>query len=126
MHVYNHTNWETGEEKMDYHITLILNGSNKTNFHLTVNVHDNSYSKRNPQTNYTYTNETILTFGQSKNIFYNIKEDLYNHIDVTNDVRSKKQKVNGNFPVIILGKETYYYINNRWFQSCVEKEMAEI
>lgn len=126
MHVLKYTNWDSGDEKMDYHISLILNGSNNTNYQLTVSIHDYVYSKRNPETSYSYSDKTILSFDQSKNVFYSIKENVYNHVAVTKESKSTTVKVNGNYPVIILGKETYYYINNRWYQTVEDKEMSEI
>jgi len=126
MHVLRYTNWNSGDEKMDYRIRLSLNGSNRNNYHLTVSVDDYVYSKRNPETNYTYNNKTILSLDQRNNVFYSIKENVYNQVAVTRGGKSTKQKVSGNFPVIILGKETYYYINNRWYQAGINNEMNEI
>lgn len=126
MHVLRYTNWETGGEKKDYHIKLNLNSDKKSKYSLTVSIHDYSYSKRNPETNYTYNNKTTLSFDTKNSVFYNIKENIYNHVTTTKAAKPIKQKVNGNFPVVILGKETYYFINNRWYQAGDNNELNEI
>ena len=126
LHVLRYTNWDSGDEKMGYFIKLNLNGNTKSNYHLTVGVKDYVYSKRNPETNYTYYNNTILSFDQTNNVFYSIKKGVYNQVAAAKEAKSAKQKVNGNFPMIILGKETYYYINNRWYQAEINNEMNEI
>ena len=110
---------------MGYFIKLNLNGSTKSNYYLAVRVKDYVYSKQNPETNYIYKNNSILNFDQTNNVFYSIKEGVYNQVAATKEPKSVKRKVNGNFPVIILGKETYYYINNRWYQQGTN-ELKEI
>jgi hypothetical protein len=117
MHILRQSNSEYGDLKTNYNIKVILNGNNKNNFKLNVTVHDDVYSKQNPERNYIYNNHTILNFDAKRNAFYSIKKDVYNH--------KPKQRIAGNFPVIILGKESYYLINNRWYQPDDNNEMVE-
>jgi hypothetical protein len=88
-----------------------------------VHIHDYVNSKRDPETNYVYDNNTVLAFDKKQNVFYSIKDGLYDHFITTKN--KTKQKVDGNFPTIILGKETYYFINGRWYFSNLDKEMVE-
>lgn len=126
LHVLRYTNWDSGGIKSDYHIKLFISENNKSNYKLNVHIHDNIYSKYNPERNYTYNNQTVLSFDARRNVFYSIKEDVYDHVTIPKTGKLTKQKVAGNFPVIILGKEIYYFINNRWYQLGSANEMNEI
>jgi hypothetical protein len=126
MHVLRYTNLDSGNEKMDYHINLNINGNNKSDYSLSTHIHDDTYSKQNPETNYNYNNETTLNFDTKHNVFYSIKQNVYNYIAATKAEKATKQKVNGNFPVIILGKEIYYFINERWYQLGRNDEINEM
>jgi hypothetical protein len=123
LHVLRYGNGETGDEKSDYHIKLTLKGNSKNNYRLNVHVHDDVDSKRAPETNYTYNNETNLTFDSKQNVFYSIKESVYDCFITT--AKNTKQKIGGTFPMIILGKQTYYFINKRWCTADLDKEMFE-
>lgn len=108
MHVLRYVKGETGNLKNDYHIKLALSGNSKNNYKLRVSIHDDVYSKPNPEINYVYNNQTVLNFDTKQNAFYSIKQNIYDHL--IKSETGKKQKVDGNFPVIFLGKETYYFI----------------
>jgi len=125
MHVLRYTNWDSGDIKTNYQIKLIMVGNSKSNYKLNVGIHDDVYSKPNPEKNYTYNNQTVLSFDTRQNAFYSIKEGVYKHF-IPKTGKTAKQKVDGNFPVIILGKETYYFINNRWYQPGISNEMYEM
>ena len=124
MHVLRYINGDSGDLKNDYHIELALNGDSNDNYKLRLSIHDDVFSKRKPNINYVYNNQTVLSFDTKQNAFYSIKEDIYDRSIKSGN--GKKQKVNGNYPVIILGKQTYYFINNRWHQSVNTKELYEI
>ena len=126
MHVLRYTNWDSGNEKTDYHIDLNVNGDNKNTYNLNIRVHDAVYSKQNPETNYNYNNITTLNFDTKHNVFYSIKQNIYNYTAATKAGKATWQKVNGNFPVIILGKETYYFIHERWYQLGRNNEISEM
>jgi len=115
MHVLKYVNSESGDEKQRYNINLIVTGSSAGNYKLNVHVRDDLNSKRYPEINYIYNNESVLAFDAKQNVFYSVKENLYNHFITTKN--KTKQKVAGNFPMIILGKETYYFINGRWYNA---------
>ncbi|MFI5140126.1 MAG: hypothetical protein ACHQIM_20060 [Sphingobacteriales bacterium] len=126
MHVLRYMNWDSGNQKENYHITLILNGEDRLNYRLIVHIHDNVYSKLEPETNYNYNNQTVLSFDTRRNVFYSIKETVSCHVATTKTGKTVKQKIVGDFPVIILGKQTYYFIKGRWYQSRSTNEMDEI
>ncbi len=116
IHVLRYTNWDSEDLKTNYHIKLRLDGGNINNYKLTVYVHDDVNSKKEPETNYIYDNETILSFDKRLNVFYNIKETMGGDYLVSNKENTTQQKINGNFPVVILGRQVYYSINNKWYE----------
>ncbi|HEX8018547.1 hypothetical protein [Mucilaginibacter sp.] len=123
MYALRYANGETGDEQEEYRIKLNISGNNVNNYKLNVHIHDYVNSKRSPETNYIYDNNTVLAFDKKLNVFYSVKDGLYDHFITT---KSKtKQKVAGTFPVIILGKETYYFINGRWYTADLDEEMFE-
>jgi len=123
MYALRYANGETGDQKEEYRIKLNISGNNANNYKLNVHIHDYVNSKRDPETNYVYDNNTVLAFDKKLNVFYSVKDGLYDHFITT---KSKtKQKVTGIFPMIILGKETYYFINGRWYTGDLDKEMFE-
>jgi hypothetical protein len=125
MHVLRYANWDSGDLKKDYHIKPILSGDNQNNYKLHVSIHDDVNSKREPEKNYTYNNQTILSFDKRQHVFYSVKQDVYDCFIRTGPGKKAQQKVSGNFPMIILGKKNYYFINNRWYQSGDNNEMNE-
>jgi hypothetical protein len=123
MHVLEYVNSETGDEKQHYIIKLNLTGSSPANYRLNAHVHDDLNSIRDPETNYVYNNESLLAFDTRQNVFYSVRENLYDHFITAKN--KTKQKVAGTFPMILLGKETYYFINGRWYTSELNKEIFE-
>jgi hypothetical protein len=114
MFALNDINSETGDEKEIYNITFVLTGTSKKSFHLNVNIHDEVNSQSRPETNYNYHEQTVLHFDDKRNVFYSIKKDIYGSFTVGEGKRSIA--IRGNFPVIMLGRETYYFLDNEWFQ----------
>ena len=100
-----------------YNIKVSLSGNNKSSYKLNVNVHDYEKSTTDPKSNYDYQNLSILTFDTDRNVFYCVKDDLYGMFKLYHNGRKKraKQKLQGDFPVIILGKEFYYFIKDGWY-----------
>jgi hypothetical protein len=123
MHVLRYLTGESGGYQEEYRIKLRLVGNNVNNYKLKVTVHDFVDSKPRPKENYVYDNNTVLAFDVQQNIFYSVKQNIYDHFIATKN--KIKQKVDGNFPTIILGKETYYFINGRWYFNNLDKEMVE-
>ncbi|MEO3407112.1 hypothetical protein AAFN85_24560 [Mucilaginibacter sp. CAU 1740] len=122
MHVLGYVNSETMGENAHYKVTLTSNAKNTSN-KVNAHIHDDINSKRYPETNYVYDNNTVLAFDTAQNVFYSVKENLYDHfIKVKNKA---KQKVAGMFPMLLLGKETYYFINDKWYTGDLDKEMFE-
>jgi len=113
MHVLRYLSSEGGGEKTNYNLKLTLNGNNKRNFKLIVDIHDRDWSRYSPEINYDYRNRSILSFDVHQNIFFSLKEGNYNSAII--DDKKPKQQVKGVFPVIILGKENYYFIGGNWY-----------
>ena len=126
IHVSNQIKWESKDLKMDYSIKLALKENKKDKYQLAVNIHDNVYSKTDPGKNYVHDDQTILSFDIKKNAFYSIKKNMGNLIMKTKIKTAVKQQISGNFPVVILGKETYYFINNNWYQIGSKNQMDEV
>ncbi|WEA03652.1 hypothetical protein [Mucilaginibacter sp. SJ] len=122
MHVLRYINSEAQDEREHYkeNYTIIFTMKNNK---LKAYVHHDVNSKRSPETSYVYDNESVLAFDTKQNVFYSVKENLYDHF--TTAKNKTKQKVAGNFPMIILGKETYYFINGRWYTGGLSKDMFE-
>ncbi|MEO6851147.1 MAG: hypothetical protein ABI203_06125, partial [Mucilaginibacter sp.] len=125
MHVLRYIDSELGyiidskkfTEHSNYTIKAVLNRETKNNYKLNVDVHDEVKSS-NPEICYNYKNQSILNFDVKNNVFYSIKEDLYGSFKISHSGRHKrtKQKIRGNFPVIILEKEIYYFIKDGWYE----------
>ncbi|WP_143020877.1 hypothetical protein ACRQ5D_12660 [Mucilaginibacter sp. P25] len=123
MHVLRYLTGESGEQQEEYRIKLHLVGNSINNCKLKVSVHDFVDSKPRPKENYAYDTNTVLAFDMQQNVFYSVKQDIFDHFITTRN--KTKQKIAGNFPMIILGKETYYFINDRWYSGNLNKEMFE-
>ena len=123
MHVLRYLTGESGEQQEEYRIKLRLVGNSVNNCKLKVSVHDFVDSKPRPKENYAYDNNTVLAFDTQQNVFYSVKQDIYDHFITAKN--KTKQKIAGNFPMIILGKETYYFINGRWYTGGLSKDMFE-
>ena len=112
-----YTHSEVGDEALgDYKIKIALIGSNVKDYRLNVNVHDDFHSKSHYDKNYNYNNKTILNFDASQNVFYQFKQPLFNkHIVnyLTKD-GNPKGALDGYYPTIILGTETYFFIKGKW------------
>jgi hypothetical protein len=102
----------------NYNIKVALNGNNKRNYRLNISIHDTSSSNFEPDANYNYNNQTALSFDTKRNVFFSVKENIYDNFTVLSLKGGKKHKeqIRGNLPVIILGKETYYFIKNGWYE----------
>jgi len=113
-------------EHSNYVIKVTLSGNTKNNYKLNISVHDEVKSTSNPESIYNYQNQSVLNFDVNKNVFYSIKDDLYGSYKVYLPGRKKKakQKIRGNFPVIILGKETYYFIKDSWYSIGRDNELS--
>lgn len=124
MHVLRYYSWQS-DDKSDYKIKFVLNGDSKRSYRLNINIHDDAYSKGNPETNYNYNNQTVLRFDTIRNVFYSIKEDIYGRYAIVKSRGKDKQEIKDNLPVIILGRETYYFLKNRWYQLGTDSLMHE-
>jgi hypothetical protein len=104
-----------GEGK--YNIKLRLNSGDQKSYKLFVKVHDKRYTKLSPNENYNYNDQIVLNFDPRLNVFYELKETLFQNYDTISSSTGGKQKLtlDDYYPVIILGKETYYFIKNEWF-----------
>ncbi|MBB3056809.1 hypothetical protein [Mucilaginibacter gotjawali] len=118
---------ESGDGQENYNIKIVaLEGVNNKTYKLIVDVHDARNSKRDPAADYNYNNQTTLSFDTNRNVFYSIKQDLYNSfINMYNPKNHKtfKKPIGGNFPASILGKETYYFIKGGWYQFADNKDL---
>jgi hypothetical protein len=123
IHVRQYTHWETGNESSDYNVKLSLTETKQSNFCLNVKVIDWFKSKSTPQENYNYKDQTALNFDVTHHVFYSLKENLSDYYTTSAMGKKFKQKVNGRLPIIVLGKETYYFSQNNWYQSQRSNEL---
>jgi hypothetical protein len=124
IHVLRYCSYQS-YDKSEYEIKVALNGISKPSYRLNVKIHDDAYSKSNPETNYNYDNQTVLSFDTISNVFYSIKENIFGQHAMIKSREKDKQEIKDNLPVIILGKETYYFLKNRWYQLGADNLMRE-
>lgn len=121
MHFRSLATWESNGEHENYYIKIVsLSGTIKAGFKLVLTIHDNVKSKSDPATNFDYNDQSILHFDRQQHVFYSVKEYVFNCYVVTSNPKtgkSHKEKIKGNFPIALLGKERYYFINNDWYES---------
>jgi len=115
LHVLRYTNWESGELIKRYDVKFAL-VTRKKNYVITASVRDNSMSSNNPETNYHYTNRSTLHFDKKLNVFYSIKHDLYDTVNVSYYNTSYRRHIEGNFPEILLEDNKYIFIGDQWFE----------
>ncbi|RVU02925.1 hypothetical protein EOD41_03025 [Mucilaginibacter limnophilus] len=117
MHVLRYSDWDDGAYKKAYNVKSSLKVDSKNNYSIVAEICDYVISKQHPEENYIFNNTTILNFDKKNSVFYSAKQNLNNKVITTNSQSTIKKKINGYFPVIILGKEDYYFINNWWYQA---------
>jgi len=118
IHVLRYSHLEDVGVIKDYRIKPVLIGNSGKAYKLKVRVHSISYSKYVPSANYSYNNVSTLRFDVTQNVFYNLKKSIYQNMTIYDIKTNKehKQEIRGNFPEIILGDETYYFIKDGWYQ----------
>lgn len=86
MHVLERVGSESEGEKELYQnlykITIALSGDNKKTYKLHAGIHDSVKSRATPAINYNYNNQTVLSFDENRNVFYSVKEDIYDSFTI--------------------------------------------
>ena len=126
MHSLRYSKWEDGRAYMYYNVKLGLVGNSKNGYKLKAAIKDTVFSKETPSDNYGYNNISILHFDSDQKVFYSIKQSISGFI--LHDERNKpthKEIVRGNFPIILLGPEKYYFVNGKWYQVKDNFELSE-
>jgi len=103
--------------KSNYKVDISLSGSSSNNYKLKASVSDIRKSLNDPGSNYTRHSVTNLDFDKKLNLFCSSRQHLSKYYTIA-DARSRtetKQRLNGIFPTIRLGKYIYYYINGFWY-----------
>ena len=114
LHVLRYADWES-ELVKTYKVKLAL-VTHKKDYVLTASIRDKSLSSINPETNYNYTNSSILHFDKKLKIFYSIKHNLYDTLKVSYHDTTYKHEILGNFPEVILEDNKYVFIGGQWFE----------
>jgi len=112
------SSYNMGDEHGVYKLKIAFDGNNIKTYKLLIKVHDDAYSNYEPSSNFIYNNLSVLHFDINRRVFYSLKQDIYGNLKM-HDVKTAKeyqQHIGGNFPVIILGDEIYYFINGLWYQ----------
>lgn len=125
IHVLRYSHSEGVGEIKDYLIKPILIGNSCKTYKLNVRVHNTSYSKYVSSANFNYDNFSVLKFDVTQNVFYSLKKSIYQTMTIYDIKTNKEQKqeIRGNFPEIILGDETYYFIKDGWYQMGTNNEL---
>ena len=113
----NPDNTNSIDKKGLYTLKLIMAGNDKSNYRLSISIHDQLSSKLHPRTSYNKNERVTLSFDPIQNIFYSASK-IINQSFIINDPktqRSGKQQISGTLPIIDLGKNKYYYIKGEWY-----------
>jgi len=118
MHLQSFSKSDLLDEHSLYWLEFNLIGTNKINYKINVNVHDENKSKRTSKTNHDIDNQFTLRFDTISNAFYNVHEKLVKSVTVydpkiQNEI---KQYINGDFPKIRIDKTDYYCIKGEWYE----------
>lgn len=117
MHIVENTNYDTEDDRELYDIKTTISGSDKKNYQVNVNIHDDAHNKENPDATYIYNSKSVLHFDTTRNAFYSIKTGLWDTYTIhPNKGKKFKKNIRGNFLVIFLGKYQYYFIYGRWYE----------
>jgi hypothetical protein len=114
LHVLRYSDWESDLVKT-YNTKFAL-VSHKQEYVLTANIRDKSASTSNPETDYDYSNISKLHFDKKLKVFYSIKKNFYDTLQVVYPQTSYRRAIEGNFPEVILGDSKYLFIGSQWFE----------
>lgn len=114
LHILGYSHWDATTEKK-YSVRLALRSSKK-DFALTAKVTDWSVSTDDPESDYHYTNQTMLKFDGKLKIFYSIRQNVFDTLNVVYPNLNYKRYIEGNFPKVLLGDEQYFFIGGQWFE----------
>lgn len=118
LHVNSLWNYDLRPSKYSlFKLGLKLSGHDVSTYKLTVNIHNEKRSARNPKSNYSYNKIKSLSFDKTKKIFYNSYEYVIGNYTFhnLNNKNSGKKYLESDVPVVNLGKDKYYYINGDWY-----------
>jgi hypothetical protein len=114
LHVLRYTDWESElVKKYDVKFALVIR---KKNYVITASVRDKSISSNNPETNYNYRNSSTLHFDKKLKVFYSIKQNVYDTLNVSYHDTTYSRQIEGNFPEVLLEDNKYVFIGGQWFE----------
>lgn len=115
------------EVKSRYLVELSLKGETKFDYKIVASIHDERTASHDPKTNYKNDFLVTLKFDKEKNIFYNSLEHLSGNFTVWEPKIKKRVKryINGDFPVVKLGNNKYYYIKLIWHRVSDERTLTK-
>jgi len=114
LHLLRYTDSES-EIVQTYRVRFSF-ATGKKGYILTASIRDKSFSTKNPETNYDYTNTSQLHFDKKLKVFYSIKKDLYDTLKVVYPNTNYVREIQGNFPEVILEDNKYVFIGGQWFE----------
>jgi len=114
LHVLRYTDSES-EIVQTYRVKFAF-ATGKKGYMLIASIRDKSFSTKNPETNYDYSNTSKLRFDKKLKVFYSIKKDLYDTLKVVYPNTTYIREIQGNFPEVILEDNKYVFIGGQWFE----------
>jgi hypothetical protein len=114
LHVLRYSDWESDLVKK-YNVDFSLH-TFRNNYVLTGAIKEKVISEEQPETNYNFKNRKYLQFDKKLKVFYSIKSDLYDTLEVCYSNITYKREIDGNFPKVLLGREEYLFNGNQWFE----------
>lgn len=126
LHILKNTTWDSGGVKEVYDIKLKLNLTDDiAHSKLNADVTDLNHLREDPDNSYDYHNLSFLSFDTKIGVFYSIKQTLFSKLSYRVQNKIHYKLVRGDFPMAILGKEIYYYIDGIWCQMDDSNKLSE-
>jgi len=117
LHIIRYSTWDSGDLRK-YKVRVVFQKPFRNTYQLNVAVRDYVNILAHPEENYYYTDYNTLRFDKKTNLFYNLKSRVYDTLKVYQPYTGQfvKQPIQGTFPTILLGEESYYYIKDGWYE----------
>ena len=121
MHAQSVNEYSIPDEYGLYELRLKPSGGTLPDFQLAVSIHEILKSGTKPSKNYDRRHGYVLKFDVKKRIFYNGVQHLNAIYKFDDNASGKDKLLAGDYPVIDLGKDVYYFIGNLWYERSNDK-----
>jgi hypothetical protein len=98
-----------------YEVRLKLLGQTLHDCQLAVTIHEVRREKDRSK-NFDRKKQYALKFDEGEKIFYNQIVHLHGNFKIERSSGDQNRLIDGDYPVINLGKTVYYYVDRRWYE----------